>query len=144
MAFEDNESGRRFTYASRRGSGMLFSTFWRSLAPKPVTVRLCLGRLKSAGPTGPLSSEIGALEEGLRSRIAVAMMVGRSGACELELVRGKAAATRVNWRAGARDDLVHDQSQTRSVQSPSRWRINGFKRNHSEGMSKGGGLARRA
>lgn len=46
---------------------MLFSTFLISPALKPVTVRLCLGLVKS-GPTGPLSSLIGALVDCLRSR----------------------------------------------------------------------------
>lgn len=41
-----------------------------SAEPKPVAVRACLGRVKS-GPTGPLSSEIGALVEALRSLVFV-------------------------------------------------------------------------
>lgn len=45
---------------------MLASTLLMSLGPKPVTVLLCLGRVK-VGPTGPLRSESGALVEGLRS-----------------------------------------------------------------------------
>lgn len=56
-----------FLQASRWGSGMLASTLLMSLGPKPVTVRLCLGREK-LGPTGPWRSEMGALVEGLRSR----------------------------------------------------------------------------
>lgn len=47
---------------------MLFSTALISPAPKPVTVLLCLGRVKFAGPTGPLRSARGALVEGRRSR----------------------------------------------------------------------------
>lgn len=47
---------------------MLASTLLMSLGPKPVTVLLCLGRVKLAGPTGPLRSASGALVEGLRSR----------------------------------------------------------------------------
>jgi hypothetical protein len=57
-----------FRHASRWGSGMLASTLLMSLGPKPVTVRLCFGRVIRAGPTGPLRSESGALVEGLRSR----------------------------------------------------------------------------
>jgi hypothetical protein len=47
---------------------MLFSTALISPGPKPVTVLLCLGRVKFAGPTGPFRSAIGALVEGRRSR----------------------------------------------------------------------------
>ena len=47
---------------------MLFSTALISPAPKPVTVLLCLGRVKFAGPTGPFRSARGALVEGRRSR----------------------------------------------------------------------------
>ena len=47
---------------------MLFSTALISPGPKPVTVLLCLGRVKFAGPTGPLRSARGALVEGRRSR----------------------------------------------------------------------------
>lgn len=49
---------------------MLASTLLISPAPKPVKARLCLGRVNS-GPMGPLSSEIGALVESLRSRAVV-------------------------------------------------------------------------
>ena len=45
---------------------MLDSTALISPAPKPVAVRLCLGRVKP-GPTGPCNVEIGALVEGFRS-----------------------------------------------------------------------------
>jgi len=44
-----------------------------SLAPKPVKVRLCFGLLK-LGPTGPCRSDIGALVDGLRSLVLVAML----------------------------------------------------------------------
>lgn len=54
-------------YASRMCSGMLASTLLISPGPKPVAVRLCLGRVKP-GPTGPCSWEIGAPMEGFRSR----------------------------------------------------------------------------
>lgn len=54
------------TYASLNGSGMLASTLLISDGPKPVKVRLCLGRL-NPGPTGPCKSEMGAPTEGLRS-----------------------------------------------------------------------------
>ena len=56
---------------------MLASTLLISPGPKPVTVLLCFGRVKLAGPTGPLKSAMGALVEGRRSRAgaaAVAML----------------------------------------------------------------------
>lgn len=46
---------------------MLLSIALISPGPKPVTVLLCLGRVK-AGPTGPCRSASGALVEGRRSR----------------------------------------------------------------------------
>jgi hypothetical protein len=46
---------------------MLFSTALISPGPKPVTVLLCLGRLKE-GPTGPFRSASGELVEGRRWR----------------------------------------------------------------------------
>jgi hypothetical protein len=45
-----------------------------SAAPKPVAVRACFGLVKS-GPTGPLSSDMGALVEGLRSLFWVPLVV---------------------------------------------------------------------
>jgi hypothetical protein len=45
---------------------MLASTLLMSAAPKPVAVRLCLGRLKP-GPTGPTNVEVGAPIESFRS-----------------------------------------------------------------------------
>jgi hypothetical protein len=63
-----------FLHASLWGSGMLASTFLISPGPKPVTVRLCLGRV-NCGPTGPLRSESGALVEGLLSRGFLAVSV---------------------------------------------------------------------
>ena len=63
--------GNVCTHASLCPSGILASTLLMSKAPNPVAVRLCLARLKS-GPMGPLSSEIGALVEGLRSLAAMA------------------------------------------------------------------------
>lgn len=47
-----------------------------SFTPKPVTVRLCFGRL-NPGPTGPFRSDNGADIEGVRSRPMVdcAMML---------------------------------------------------------------------
>ena len=45
-----------------------------SAAPKPVEVRACFGRV-NPGPTGPLSSDIGALVEGFRSRTLVPLAV---------------------------------------------------------------------
>lgn len=45
------------------------STLLISLAPKPVCVRLCLGREMPAGPTAPWMSTIGAPMEGRRSRV---------------------------------------------------------------------------
>ena len=47
---------------------MLFSTALILPAPKLVTVLLCLGQVKFAGPTRPLRSARGALVEGRRSR----------------------------------------------------------------------------
>jgi hypothetical protein len=57
-----------FLQASLWGSGILASTLLISPGPNPVTVRLCLGLVKFAGPTGPLRSASGALMEGRRSR----------------------------------------------------------------------------
>lgn len=54
---------------------MLASTFLISAAPKPVAVRLCLGREIPSGPTGPWRSVIGAFVDGLLSRVLVAMVV---------------------------------------------------------------------
>ena len=45
-----------------------------SAAPSPVAVRACFGRV-NAGPTGPLSSDIGALVESFRSRTLVPLVV---------------------------------------------------------------------
>jgi len=61
-------------HASLWGSGMLDSTLLMSAAPKPVAVRACFGLVKS-GPTGPLSSDMGALVEGLRSLFWVPLVV---------------------------------------------------------------------
>ena len=63
------------THASLWGSGMLASTFLISAAPKPVAVRLCLGREIPSGPTGPWMSEMGADVDGFLSRVWVAMVV---------------------------------------------------------------------
>lgn len=59
---------------------MLASTLLISPGPKPVTVLLCFGRVKLAGPTGPLRSASGALIEGRRSRAGEASvaMVSRT------------------------------------------------------------------
>ena len=48
---------------------MLASTFLISPGPKPVTVLVCLGRVRLGGPTGPLRSASGELVEGLRSLV---------------------------------------------------------------------------
>jgi hypothetical protein len=56
-----------FLQASLCGSGMLASTLLISPGPKPVTVLLCFGLVKLAGPTGPLKSASGALVDGRRS-----------------------------------------------------------------------------
>lgn len=53
---------------------MLASTLLISAAPKPVAVRLCLGREIPSGPTGPWRSEMGADVDGLLSRVWVAMV----------------------------------------------------------------------
>lgn len=53
---------------------MLASTLLISAAPKPVAVRLCLGREMPSGPTGPWSSEMGADVDGFLSRVRVAMI----------------------------------------------------------------------
>jgi hypothetical protein len=45
------------------------STLLISPAPKPVTVLLCLRRVRPGGPTGPIRSEMGAPVLGRRSRI---------------------------------------------------------------------------
>lgn len=68
---------------------MLASTFLISPGPKPVTVLLCLGRVKLAGPTGPLRSTSGALVEGRRSRGegAAAAILRMSMAEKRELLR---------------------------------------------------------
>jgi hypothetical protein len=89
-----------FLQASRWGSGMLASTLLISLGPKPVTVLLCFGRVKLAGPTGPLKSAMGALMEGRRSRageedvaILRTSMAGEGQVCVREsdcLAEGKA------------------------------------------------------
>ena len=63
---------------------MLASTLLISPAPKPVKTRLCLGR-ENSGPIGPLSSEIGALVDSLRSRVVVDAMLAKSGEIEGEL-----------------------------------------------------------
>ena len=67
------------THASRCPSGMLASTLLMSWAPKPVTVRLCLGRLMPCGAIGPCSSETGALEDRVLSRVLVAIVAGEKG-----------------------------------------------------------------
>jgi hypothetical protein len=67
---------------------MLASTLLISPGPKPVTVRLCFGRVKLAGPTGPWSSERGALVEGFRSRGGGAAAIFRISIAEKrELLR---------------------------------------------------------
>ena len=53
---------------------MLASTLLISEAPNPVAVRLCLGREIPSGPMGPWMSVMGALVEGLLSRVWVAMI----------------------------------------------------------------------
>lgn len=53
---------------------MLASTLLISAAPKPVAVRLCLGREIPSGPTGPWMSVMGALVEGFLSRVWVVMV----------------------------------------------------------------------
>lgn len=53
---------------------MLASTFLISAAPKPVAVRLCLGREIPSGPTGPWRSEMGADVDGFLSRVLVAIV----------------------------------------------------------------------
>ena len=55
---------------------MLASTLLISAAPKPVAVRLCLGREMPSGPTGPWRSEMGADVESLLSWVLVAMIAG--------------------------------------------------------------------
>lgn len=63
-----------FFHAALCGSGMLASTLLISAGPKPVTVRLCFGLLIPAGPMGPLRSEMGADELGLRSRAGASVL----------------------------------------------------------------------
>jgi hypothetical protein len=88
LAVESRRSLTNFLQASRWGSGMLASTLLMSLAPKPVTVRLCFGRVM-LGPTGPWKSAMGALVEGLRSRGdgATAAILRTSIAEKRELLR---------------------------------------------------------
>ena len=51
-----------------------------SAGPRPVTVRVCLGRVTPGGPIGPCSSATGAVVDGLRSRFAVVVaMFARKG-----------------------------------------------------------------
>jgi hypothetical protein len=64
-----------FFQAARWGSGMLASTLLMSPGPNPVTVLLCFGLVKLAGPTGPLRSASGALVDGRRSRAGEATML---------------------------------------------------------------------
>jgi hypothetical protein len=71
-----------FLHASRWGSGMLASTVLISPGPKPVTVLLCFGRVKLAGPTGPCKSEMGALVEGRLSRGGLAVFVVAIFGCQ--------------------------------------------------------------
>jgi len=54
------------------------STLLMSPAPKPVKVRLCLGRVTPEGPMGPLRSVIGAPVEGRRWR-GLDIVIARSG-----------------------------------------------------------------
>ena len=79
-----NSSLRLKTHASLCGSGMLASTFLISAAPKPVAVRLCLGREIPSGPMGPWISVMGALADGFLSRVWVAMVDVQE---EIELLR---------------------------------------------------------
>jgi hypothetical protein len=75
-----------FFQAARWGSGMLASTLLMSPGPNPVTVLLCFGLVKLAGPTGPLRSASGALVDGRRSRAVEATMLRMSIATTLELL----------------------------------------------------------
>lgn len=84
--FENNVSnwtrwGLSITNAARCGSGIEASTALISAGPKPVTVLLCLGLVKP-GPTGPWSSERGALIEGLRSLAMEGLLSGRGRSVE--------------------------------------------------------------
>ena len=54
---------------------MLASTFLISVAPKPVAVRLCLGREIPSGPTGPWRSVMGVVVDNVLSRVLVAMVL---------------------------------------------------------------------
>ena len=78
---------------------MLDSTLLISEGPKPVAVRLCLG-LVNSGPTGPLSSEMGALVEGRLSRVEVEVAIDSEVACvvvdEFEHLGQGAAKSREN------------------------------------------------
>jgi hypothetical protein len=77
-----------FFQAARCGSGMLASTLLMSPGPNPVTVLLCFGLVKLAGPTGPFRSVSGALIEGRRSRGEGGAAILRiSIAAKLELLR---------------------------------------------------------
>lgn len=74
ISYETHGKGRnrRNTYASLCECGMLASTLLISWAPKPVDVRLCFGLVKP-GPTGPFSSDTGAVVEGRLVRVGVAI-----------------------------------------------------------------------
>ena len=54
---------------------MLASTFLISAAPKPVAVRLCLGREIPSGPTGPWISVIGVEVDIVLSRVLVTILL---------------------------------------------------------------------
>ena len=54
---------------------MLASKFLISAAPKPVAVRLCLGREMPSGPTGPWRSVMGVEVDNVLSRVWVAMVL---------------------------------------------------------------------
>ena len=54
---------------------MLASKVLISAAPKPVAVRLCLGRETPSGPTGPWRSVMGVEVDNVLSRVWVAMVL---------------------------------------------------------------------
>lgn len=108
------------THASRNGSGMLASTLLISEGPKPVKVRLCLGRLKP-GPTGPWRSAMGAPTEGLRSRRGEVMVVVES--LQLKAVRAvlrneEDDERNIKWGGGScQDAKVEDKKEGKSSSS---------------------------
>lgn len=85
------------------GDACMPSTLLISPAPKPVNVRLCLGREMPAGPTPPVISTMGAPVEGRLSLVgsrccSVAMICVRS--CTRERSKGAKTGERIKKKKG--------------------------------------------